>query len=629
MQFAVAAIIIVTGYLFSIYWLLRGESRTIHLVLIALCFLGSSLRIVYPTSYPAGLSEDEPKRLHCTGLAVERGQLFGRSCTGPPLLFGAVFENPLRQIFENDQWAVRSYSIFTGILAIAVAFAVARALGLGVVGSMATATLYAFLPWTLFFGRIDLGGELLLHQLLLLAALARTIWGRAGWAEFLIGSFGLSLLLYDYSAGTVMLGMPVLAAMLAKGWARLLCLAILLGAMIGYAPQLKSESQTSLVGRQLNRVNPDYQSDPIAATFKHLVKAFRSLALPKGLDAWFTVRSAGVHPPIILGLAILGSLWPLRRAFFLWGGLIGGMLPAILAAGLAPSTHRLMMALPFVALAAGSALDRVRPRQLRYATTVLVVFVAALQSVRFYYSDDFWPVKSRWQFDWERTALMEALPPAPHPKFIVANDISYFILPRSLKDKNYSYLSLDNWIPASGEAQLFILGMRHHDLAPFYSHLLGTEQVKTFGRTLLVETRGSTQWMQRHGWWYEARCPNQRRQMVLPTLYMQKIGFPGFYCTHRPTNHRWQARWEGPTTQVEISYSGKVKVRTSAGISKNGEGWEKVVRLRFDSGSKIEIDLETKTGWKGAHMVLRELTPAGKRIPRWEWLTPLIPDPGI
>src|SRR6185295_13022822 len=134
-------------------------------------------------------------------------------------------------LFGPTRWAIRTYPVVTSVLAPAVAFALARGLGLRVMSSLAVGALMAVLPWAQFYGRISFGGEMTFHQLLVLAAVARLVWGHGGWPEALMGALGLCLLLYDYSAGIAMMAMPVIGAVLARGRRRVWCLAILILAL--------------------------------------------------------------------------------------------------------------------------------------------------------------------------------------------------------------------------------------------------------------------------------------------------------------------------------------------------------------------------------------------------------------
>jgi hypothetical protein len=235
--------VIVLFYAASLWWLLRKETARTMVGIVALCGVSMSLRLVYTTSYPAGLNDDEPKILGCA-IDCLRGHRLFAECVGMPVTLNALFEAQLMPVFKTDRSRVRTYSLVTSVMSTAAAFAVARGLGLSVVPSLAVSALIATLPWSLFYGRVSQGGEMLFHQLLLLAVLARLVWVEdAGWVDVAIGGFALSLLHYDYFCGRAMVGMALLAAVLARGARRRLqCLLILPVAFAGWLPFLRGHT---------------------------------------------------------------------------------------------------------------------------------------------------------------------------------------------------------------------------------------------------------------------------------------------------------------------------------------------------------------------------------------------------
>src|SRR5262245_41014600 len=177
---AAIAVLIIAGYALALWWLLRGEQPWTFACLIGLVGLALSLHLVLTSEYPPGLNEDEPKILRCATEALHKGDLFRESCIHIPYLLTNVFVAPLEPYLCANRWTTRSYSLVTGVLATPVAFATARAFGLAVAPSLAVGGLVAVLPWSLLYGRMMFGGELIFHQLLLLAALARLVWKQGG-----------------------------------------------------------------------------------------------------------------------------------------------------------------------------------------------------------------------------------------------------------------------------------------------------------------------------------------------------------------------------------------------------------------------------------------------------------------
>jgi hypothetical protein len=297
----------------------------------------------------------------------------------------------------------------TSILATPAAFALARSVGWRILPSLASGAFVAVLPWALFYSRVFDGGELVFHQILLLAALARLILRRGAWAELGIGAFALTLLLYDYFCGRAMAPMPLVAAVLARGWrARVFCVAIVVIAFAAFWPHQRLAAHSW--GLSGEGIHPGFATAPLETLIRKGSEAVMALVYPVARDEWRTIRSAGMHPPLALALAVVGSVaagW--RVALFLWAAYIGGAMPAVISWGEAPSTHRMLMAFAPISIAAGGAFNLIRWAWLRRVAVVACVAVVAVQSVRLFFSPAFWPVESAGTFDANRTALVEAL----------------------------------------------------------------------------------------------------------------------------------------------------------------------------------------------------------------------------
>ena len=324
--------VILLGYAGSLWWFLRRESALVVVGLAALCMASLCARVVYTTQYPAGFNEDEVKQFALGEHALDTDRLFGLGVQGP-ILLNALFESQLLPWLGTSRWAIRGYSIGCSVLATAAAFAVARGVGLALAPSFAVGGLLAVLPWSLFFGRISISGELVFHQVILLAALTRLAWSDGGLAEALIGGFALCLLLYDYACGRAMMGMPVVAALLATRRRRLYCLAIPALALLGWLPLIIHEPNNAALGFSAIGVHEGMASHPLLILGAKALRAMKTLIAPLAADDWLTIRWAGVHPTWILALAALGSLTGVRRAIFLWAGFLAGLAPAVVSWG--------------------------------------------------------------------------------------------------------------------------------------------------------------------------------------------------------------------------------------------------------------------------------------------------------
>ncbi len=610
--------LIVLGYAIVLWRLLRHESPITWLWLALLCALAVAVRFFYTTEFPAGLNEDEPNLLSSSMQALSAGRIFGESRVCIAVLLASLFEAQLVPILGPTRWAIRLYSMVTSVLATPAIFGVARSWRLRLAPSLAAAALVAVLPWALLYGRTHLGGELIFHELLLLAALVRIIWAEGGWAEVATGGFAQCLLLYDYWAGRAMVGMCLVAAVLARGRQRVLCLLIVVVALIGYAPYLL-QRPTFMIRGITDQLRPETAANPLQDIPQRAVVTFRTFIYPEAANAFATVQTGAMHPPLILALAALGVLlYPGRRALFLLAGFLGGIAPAVISTG-APSSHRMMMAFVFIPLAVAFALDRLRWRSVRVIASVIVVLVIGVQSLRFYFSPTFWMREARWVFDWENTALVEALPASPHPRFVIMRNLGFYFDPRALVDQNFEFLNADNWYPKAGAPLLYVFEHHGAPLRSFYETLLGYERIESFGRDFIVHMEAADwSWMRQHGWTYETHCGDEVRRGQVPTVYQLWITFDGLSCG-QPLEHVWRARWNGPPSTLRFIWNGAAEVRVNDALVLNKSGFEQSGDFQVEPDAVVNVKL---TSDPGVMAQILEVTPAGGRLPAWERVTP-------
>jgi len=630
MLIPVLATLIVIAYVASLWWLLRAERANVLLGLLVVCAVALTLRLVYTTDFPAGFDEDEPKNLASSIHLAQIGAPFAVADNGVPALLSVLFEAPLVPFVGPTRWAIRTYSLVLSVLALPLAFAVGRALRLRATSSLAIAAFLAVLPWAVFYGRISVGGEIVFHEMLLLAALTRLMGADGGWPEVGIGTLGLTLLFYDYAPVRVAGGLPLLAALLATGRRqRLQCACILLLALLAFIPYTRNHPVPVDVqfGFSAARYHPDFLRQPLHTAWVRALHVFRTLVAPVGMDGWFTIRSAGTHPWLVLGMAVLGTCTGMRRGLFLWCGFLGTLYPAVVSDGLSPSAHRMITAFPFIALAAGCGLDCIPWRRPRVALTWLVVAIAAVQSVRLYFSPAFWPTESRARFDWERTAVLEALPAPPHPRLVVMPHMGYFFAPVAQVDPNYEFLSVDNWFPPDRDPRTYVFAPMAGPLRPFYENLVGFDHVDGFGRAFLVRfERADWSWLRQHGWTYEARCGRQVQRAPVPVLFNPNLGFRDMYCS-APLTHVWWGHWLGPRASMRVRFSGTVMVDTPGGRLVDKSGFEQTADFTLEADTDVTITALPGESFWYPWTVLYEVTPAGQHIPYWDRVNPREPDP--
>jgi len=636
---AALGVLIIAGYVLALWWLLRAEQPRTWVALLGLCAVALALHLVLSSEYPPGLNEDEPKVLKCATSALQRGDLFRESCIHIPYLLTALFVAPLEPYLGATRWTMRSYSLVTGVLAVPAAFAAARALGLSVAASLAAGGLVAVLPWSLLYGRIMFGGELIFHQLLLLAALARLVWKRGGRADALLGGFALCLLLWDYYAGRAMVAMPLVAAALAVGWQqRARCMAVIPIALLGWYPHLRTGPVLGGVGFSLHpngaaqyqavALHPDFAAAPWDALVHRTTLALQTFVWPVAQVSINTVCAAAVHPAFVLLLAGIGLFTGLRRGLFLLAGFCAGILPGVVSNSAGISTHRILMAYVFIALAAGAALDFLPRPRLRLAATLALLLVAGVWSARYFFSPRFWVGNSRLAFDAERTALNEIVARDAPRRLITMSQMTYFNYYGSNVDAlGWDQLSADNWLPPNGEAVTYLFTREAGLLRPQYERVF-PGRVQPVDVAFLVRLEANDwSWLRRYGWTYQVTCGTQRRQVQVPFLFSLSLAVRAVQCRKDPT-HVWRAHWHGPETDMVLLFNGKAQVE-APGVSVTRDGWEARLPFRLPADADVAITLQTPVAFPWPRAMLLEKWAAGQRAPDWEQFTPIGVDAAV
>jgi hypothetical protein len=608
---------ILAGYAVALWRLLRSETAACLWTIAVLSAVALLLRLIEPRHYPGGLNGDEPLILYQAILAMQRGDLFGEGITGLPQLIPILFQAQLVPLVGAGRWAIRLYSIVGSVLSVAATFAVARAMRMRPISSLAAAAFVTFLPWSLLYGRISQGGELLFNQLLLLAALARLIWRDGDWREIPAGALGLCLLFYDYFSGRSMLAMPFIAAVLAPGRRRVLCLLIAVVGLVGFAPQAMRGHRFALVGLSMLQIHEGYAKEPLQTFATKTVNTLSSFAYPVATNGWMTVSRAAMHPWLILGLAALGLLTGWRRALFLAGGFVVGLMPSVVAHGdIFSSAHRIHAAYVFVALAAGAAFDLIPWRSLRLALAAAVVAGVAFWSTTFYFSDRFWNNEAKWMFGNDLTDLTESIPDN-EPRVFEA-DLGYFLemrrdlMPR-VRPFAAEHLFLDG--PA-----LYVFGVEFAALRPFYEGLFPASAIQTFGRAFSVRVgHGDTTWLRRYGWAYRATCGDKVRQEQLPTLYHVGYSFSDFVCW-QPSEHAWKGKWLGPPSSLRLWFGGNQASVSTGGKEIRPQPREPALTFNVEKDAEVTIRI---VGSANPLASLLVITPQTERLPYWEWVEPV------
>ncbi len=608
---------IVVGYLWSLGRVLRGEKTSVRMCLFFLVVLALCLRFSAPHDFPPGMNEDEPKILACARDAWKAGRVHTEGCTGVPLLLNVLFQAQLVDVLGPNRESIRFYAGVTGAFSVVLAYGLARALQFSREGALSYAALVTTLPWSLYYGRISQGGELTFHQLLLLVGLARIVFTQGGWRDAFMASFGQALLLYDYFVGRLFLPFSILALVLTRGRRRLLTLCVPLLAAVAWLPYLFSGPQHLWAPRGQR---PHLEWEAILASGRAVFEAF---LWPRALDFWFSVRSAAVHPVPLLVLSCVGGILVLRyprKALFILGGFLVGVSPAV---GTIPSAHRMLMAYPFISLLGVYALDRLPQRRWRVLASAVFVAAMGLASVRFFFSNSFWPQPSRAVSGAGITQLVESIPYPLRSRLIISPGLGYFFSVRERTDRDrVERLNTENWWP-SGESEVIYAYSGHWDLLePFYRGMLGAQRVRSFGGPFSVTVEpGDWTWLRRYGWAYEVECASSpsRWSGQVPVLFHIGQTVPQFLCSGS-VRHRWQGRWVSDNTLLRFRF----RRGTAAIVIEEGSvlSSEKSP-LDFDvpAGASVSVSL-TVPDPGGFDAFLFRISPAGEVVPPWPSVKP-------
>jgi hypothetical protein len=614
------------------WWALRDASVSVRAALIAICAAALTLRIVYTTDYPAGLNPDEPKNLACSMHALERGEFFGMACNGVPYLLSTLFAAPLVPLLGFTRWSMRLYSVALSVLAPIAGYAAGRAMALDAIGSLVIAGLLAVLPWSIFFGRVSLGGELVFHQLLLLAALGRLIWREpAGWREALLGGVVLCLLQYDYYAGRAMLAMPFVAAVLAPGGLRrrAWCLAVVVLACVGWLPYwFEGGAHDAHIVRALlnwrepvgaSPLHPGLSSAPFETLWQRTVVALRVFVEPVAQLGIWTMPTGALHPWAALVAAGCGLLLTsMRRKLFLLAAFAAGLFPAILSEQSSVSVHRMMLAFPIVTLASGAAVAALPWRTLRAASAAGLLIAVTLSSVMLYFSPRYWTRDARLTFDADRTAVVEQLPDPLPGRVIVSGDLGEYaqLIPQSTE-----ILTTANWWPPV--AATYVFAPSGALLAPIYHHAF-PGRVQQFGQAFhaTVDESARAGGLESHGWKLTITCDGVlAHSAVVPAVFTEAIPPADPACIRASeVTHAWSGRWEGPPTQMRLDYSGRGVVALDDQVVIDEAGHERRLPFAVPHGARVRIAIVAPAS--GPRASLLELLQNSMRLPSPEHVLP-------
>jgi hypothetical protein len=279
-----------------------------------------------------------------------------------------------------------------------------------------------------------------------------------------------------------------------------------------------------------------------------------------------------------------------------------------------------MMTYGFIALGAAAAVNIAPWRRVRVSLAAIVVAGAAVWSIPFYFSNNFWPPPLRWPEDAEMTALSDAIAEAPPAHLIMMHQIGFYgYLTGGVGESGM--LTMDNFIPATNQAVMYAFTWQASLLRPQYERLF-PKRVRPVGRnSFLVNLEAADwSWVRQHGWTVEVRCGDAVRSLQVPFLYNTNQIPSDFRC---PTSSTfvWRAHWSGSATDMDLAFTGSVTV-TGDELSVSKQGYEEHLPFSLPADSDVTISLTIPVG-TAPTAVLLESAPGGLRVPDWEKFTPL------
>jgi hypothetical protein len=139
-------------------------------------------------------------------------------------------------------------------------------------------------------------------------------------------------------------------------------------------------------------------ADPLIGAHR-AVLLLRCLIHPLAEWSIWTQPAVLMHPWPVLAAAVLGCLasgW--RRGGLLVSGFVFGVAPGVVSDQWSISGHRVLLGLPFLALAAAGGVECIPWPRVRMASALALTVYAAVWSIRFFFSPDFWPEFTYWPY---------------------------------------------------------------------------------------------------------------------------------------------------------------------------------------------------------------------------------------
>ena len=331
----------------------------------AILLLAALLRLMALHDVPPGLSQDEVLNADIVEfIRAGRFELFFREGFGHEPLYH-YFSVPFQVLLGDNVLSIRLPAVFLGLIGIALTLRWARH-DYGMLVALTAGVGLAISWWAIVFGRVGIRPIMLPVFLLLMA----WQWRRRPWLSGIL----LGLSLYTYTPATTMLGFPLLMAgyfavqrssyPLKRQSPILRNLLIFAIAAIVYLPLLLTlRADPTLLERG------DQLSGPITALLQgdwrplwETVTATLGVFSFTGDPRWtYSLPGRSLFDPVTAVIFYSGLLIAIARIrqekyAFLLAWLVCGLLPSMVTPD-APSTIRMIGALPIVYILVGLAID--------------------------------------------------------------------------------------------------------------------------------------------------------------------------------------------------------------------------------------------------------------------------------
>ncbi|MFO0417277.1 MAG: hypothetical protein ACK5Y6_08320 [Pseudomonadota bacterium] len=568
------------------------------------------------------MNDDEIKNLQFSGEAYRLAQIF-RPSLSVSVMWTVLFYRPMLFLTDSVLWTMRIVPVIMGTLAIPASFAAARAMKFSILPSLVAAGCVASMPWAIFWSRQQWAGGIVLFQALLLAGLARIIWQGGGWISVLVATMGLFGILYDYPGGWAMIGMPILAALLARGYAQRVKALVVFGvALILWIPWLLEAKgwMSNVTTKSITEGTGILSVAFVPVFFKAVYRTLRTFVFPEGSIYWTSLQGVAMHPVAVLVAAVLGVFSAgFRVGAFLLLGFFGATISAIMSSNSGASGHRMITAYLFIALATGAFFQFLAKRfagagQRRFLSVVAAAFLllVSAQSMRIFLSPEFWHGSSG-VFSYGATKVSEAIKlPAQRPT-VVDFELSRMLGARLVPDPRISVFSYENWMPNTAGDYAFSPPVSV--IYPLYQRALVADKLQAYGEGQSLAfiasfDQADVERWRNFGWSADIICGTRSLlKTQIPSLIFGG-GIRWSWDCREEQSIVYRGRWLGGQGELSLWYGGLADLEfrnETSGVGNRvsgNQGWlnipvatrdELTITLRIKSGAPIRL-LEGKDG---------------------------------